>query len=111
MLFLIISTPRPDAPSSVAHLRKAFWVWLEEVRASGVMRHFYARTGRGAVAVVDVDSNNGLHRIMSEWSERIPTTLEVYPLVDDNAAKAYLDAHQAVAKDNFSGDPALYSKP
>jgi hypothetical protein len=90
MLFLVISTPRPERPSDVAATRQAFWPWIAQYRADGVCRDIYARVGRGAVAVFDVPSNEVLHRILGEWSELVPAQFDTYPLIDDAAAQALL---------------------
>lgn len=58
MLFLIVSTPRPERPSELAQTRQSFWPWIAGYQARGVCRHVYARAGRGAVAVFDVADND-----------------------------------------------------
>ena len=35
MLFLVISTPRPERPSAVAKYRQAYWRWIEPKLKSG----------------------------------------------------------------------------
>ena len=72
MLFLVVSTPRPERPSDLAERRQSFWPWMAKYEASGVCRHIYARAGRGAVAVLDVTSNEALHQILNEWADIIP---------------------------------------
>jgi hypothetical protein len=57
MLFLVVSTSRPERPSELAGARQWFWPWMEKYQASGVGRHVYARTGRGAGAMLDVEGN------------------------------------------------------
>lgn len=51
----------------------------------------HARVGRGAVVLFDVASNEQLHRRMNEWADIIPARFDVYPLIDPNAAKQFLD--------------------
>ena len=97
MLFLVISTPRPERPSDLAERRQAFWPWIAKYEASGVCRHIYARMGRGAIAVFNVKSNEELHHILNEWADIIPAQFDTYPLVDVEAAKRML-AGQAAAK-------------
>ena len=97
MLFLVISTPRPERPSEVAATRQKFWPWIATLQGDGACRHIYARVGRGAVAVFDVPDNDALHRILGEWSELVPAQFEVYPLVEGAAAQALLAAHAAKA--------------
>ena len=82
MLFLVVSTPRPERPSDVAAARQSFWPWIAAYEARGICRHIYARAGRGAVAVFDVEDNNALHRILNEWANIIPAHFDTYPLVD-----------------------------
>ena len=53
MLFLVISEPRPEAPSSVAGSRKRYWEWIAPLQESGQVRSVYARAGRGAVVLFD----------------------------------------------------------
>jgi muconolactone delta-isomerase len=97
MLFLVISTPRPERPSDVASARQSFWPWIAGYQASGVCRHVYPRVGRGAIAVFDVGDNNALHRILNEWADIIPAQFETYPLVDLDLTKRML-AEQVAAK-------------
>jgi hypothetical protein len=80
MLFLVISTPRPERPSEVARNRQSFWPWIAKYQESGVCRHVYARAGRGAVAVFDAASNEALHLILNEWVDIIPAQFDTYPL-------------------------------
>jgi muconolactone delta-isomerase len=74
MLFLVVSTPRPERPSELARTRQSFWPWIAGYQARGVCRHVYARAGRGAVAVLDVEDNDALHRILNEWADIVPGT-------------------------------------
>lgn len=90
MLFLVISTPRPDHPSSLIDSRSRYWDWMRPLLQSGQAKSVYARAGRGAVALFDVDSNLTLHRFMNEWSDIIPAHFDVYPLLDEDSAKAFL---------------------
>ncbi len=92
MLFMVISTPRPEPPSTMVPKRKAYWAWLAPLQAQGLCKHVWARTGRGAVALLDVPDNETLHRILNEWAEIIPATFEVLPLIDPGPAQAFLDA-------------------
>jgi muconolactone delta-isomerase len=90
MLFAVISEPRPEPPSTMAASRQRYWTWIDPLIKSGTVKHIYARTGRGALAVLDVDSNETLHRIINEWAEIIPARFEIYPLIDPDAAQRYL---------------------
>ena len=95
MLFLVVSTPRPERPSELAQARQSFWPWIAEYEARGVCRHVYARVGRGAIAVFDVAETNTLHRILNEWADIIPAHFETYPLLEAEAAKRMLAAQTA----------------
>jgi muconolactone delta-isomerase len=98
-LFLVISTPRPERPTEVAAQRQGFWPWIGRYEASGVCKHIYARVGRGAAAVFNVESNDQLHRILNEWADIIPAEFDVYPLVDIEATRKMLAAQVAGNKD------------
>ena len=91
MLFLAISNPLPTRPSEVRERRKEYWPWAQDKLDRGLARFIYARTGRGAVAVFDVDSNETLHRLLTEWGEMIPAEFDVYPLIDPDAAQSFLN--------------------
>jgi len=95
MLFLVVSTPRPERPSDLATTRQSFWPWMAGYEARGICRHIYARAGRGAVAVLDVADNEALHKILNEWADIIPAHFEVYPLLDAKAANRALAAQVA----------------
>ena len=90
MLFLVVSTPRPERPSELAQTRQSFWPWIAQYEARGICRQIYARAGRGAVAVLDVADNNTLHQILNEWADIIPAHFDTYPLIDVEAAKRML---------------------
>jgi muconolactone delta-isomerase len=92
MLFLVVSTPGPTKPSAMRNSREEYWNWLQPLIDAGKVRHNYARAGRGAVAIVDVDSNDELHVILNQWCELIPTKFDVYPLLDPETAQDYLRA-------------------
>lgn len=92
MLFLVVSTPRPERPSDLAERRQSFWPWMAKYEAAGVCWHIYARAGRGAIAILDVTSNEALHQILNEWADIIPAHFDTYPLVDLEATKRMLAA-------------------
>jgi len=94
MLFLVVSTPRPERPLTVAPSRKKFWRWIDPMLKSKQCRFVYARAGRGAVALFDVKSNEELHALLNEWAEIIPAHFDVYPLIDPAAARRYLGARK-----------------
>ncbi len=91
MLFLVISEPRPEPPSSVTASRQKYWEWVAPLRASGEVRSIHAKVGRGAVALFDVPSNEQLHRRLNEWADIIPARFDVHALIDPDAALAYLN--------------------
>ena len=95
MLFLVVSTPRPERPSALAKSRQSFWPWMARYEAQGVCRQVYARVGRGAVAILDVEDNDALHRILNEWADIIPAHFQTYPLIHVAAAKRMLAAQVA----------------
>jgi hypothetical protein len=77
MLFLVVSTPRPEKSSGLAQSRQSFWPWIAKHEASGVCRHVYSRVWRGAVAILDVESNEALHRILNDWRGIIPALVDI----------------------------------
>ena len=97
MLFLVISTPRPERPSELARARQSFWPWIQKYQACGICRQVYARAGRGAVAVVDVDGNEALHKFLNKWADIIPAHFDTYPLVDVQQARELLGSQTADA--------------
>jgi hypothetical protein len=97
MLFLVVSNPRPEKPTELARSRQSFWPWMAKYQAGGICKQVYARVGRGAVAILDVESNEALHRILNEWADIIPAQFDVYPLVDTDATKRML-AEQAASR-------------
>jgi muconolactone delta-isomerase len=95
MLFLVISTPRPERPTAVAQNRKKYWRWIDPKLKSRQCRFVYARTGRGAVALFDVESNEELHALLNGWAEIIPAHFDIYPLIDPGSARRYLARSKA----------------
>ena len=93
MLFLVISTPRADPPSTINSSRRKSFRWFEALIASRKILSHYARVGRGGVVVFDVETMVELHRYMNEWSEMVPVHFDVYPLLGADEAKAYLKVH------------------
>ena len=81
MLFLVISTPRADPPSSMRERQKAYWAWLNERMAEGKVQHIWNKAGRGAVAIVDLPSNEELHKLVNQWQEIVPATFEITALI------------------------------
>ena len=54
MLFLVISEPRPERPSSVTAARQSYWRWIQPLIDAGEVRSVHAKVGRGAVVLFDV---------------------------------------------------------
>ncbi|MEO9189289.1 MAG: muconolactone Delta-isomerase family protein [Acetobacteraceae bacterium] len=90
MLFAVLSEPLPTRPSEAAANRRRYWEWARPLQEAGTMRHVWARAGRGALAVFEVDGNATLHRLLNEWAEIVPARFDVYPLLDPDAAQAFL---------------------
>lgn len=90
MLFLIVSQPGPTRPSEMRPHRQDYWRWIDQNRKAGLIRHVWARTGRGAVAVMDVESNETLHRLLNEWCEIVPAEFDIHPLIDPDQAQNFL---------------------
>ena len=90
MLFLVISSPRPERPSTVAPKRQAYWRWIDPKLKSRQALFAYPKVGRGVVVAFDVRSHEELHALLNEWAEMIPAEFQIIPLVDQAKAKAYL---------------------
>jgi hypothetical protein len=90
MLFLVISEPRPEPPSSVVASRQRFWTWVQPLIDRGEVRSIHAKVGRGAVALFDVASNEALHAHLNGWADIIPAHFQVHALIDPDAAKQFL---------------------
>ncbi len=99
MLFMVISEPRPEPPSAIAARRQDYWRWVEPLIASGEVRSVHARVGRGAVVLFDVPGNEALHRRLNEWADIIPAQFSIYPLVDPQAAKSFLEGQRTAGGD------------
>ena len=56
MLFMVMSTPRPERPSEVRGGQAAFWDWLEPLRQNGTVKDIYVKTGRGLFMVFDLNA-------------------------------------------------------
>lgn len=81
MLFIVVSTPRPEQPSKMRKHQQQFWRWFEPLHKAGIAKEMYIKAGRGAFVVFDVDSNEMLHGLINAWQECLPASFEVYPLV------------------------------
>lgn len=92
MLFLVVSKPAPTRPSDARSNRQRIWEWARPLMDRGVIkdRAMYAKVGRGAMAIFDVESNEELHRLLSQWLDLVPGEVEVSPLMDHDATAAFL---------------------
>ena len=90
MLFLVVSSPRPERPSSVAHHREAFWRWIAPKLKSGEALFAYPKVGRGVATAFEVRSHEELHALLNEWADMIPAEFQVVPLIDPKKARAFL---------------------
>ena len=80
MLFMVISTPRPDQPSKLRRSQRGWWDWIRPLQQSGVVKAVYIKVGRGGAVVFDVKSNEELHTLVNQWSDFIPAEFQVIPL-------------------------------
>ncbi len=90
MLFLVISEPRPEPPTSVAPARQRFWSWIQPLIDAGEVRSVHAKVGRGAVVLFDVASNETLHAHLNAWADIVPARFDVHALIDPAAARRFL---------------------
>jgi uncharacterized protein DUF3303 len=94
MLFLVISEPRPERPSSVTAARQSYWTWIQPLIDRGEVRSVHAKVGRGAVVLFDVASNEVLHAHLNAWADIIPARFEVHALIDSANARRFLDQQE-----------------
>ena len=97
MLFLVISDPRPEPPSTVTAARRRYWTWIQPLIDAGTVRSVHAKVGRGAVVLFDVPSNEALHAQLNAWADIIPARFEVHALIESAAARRFLDQRPAAA--------------
>lgn len=90
MLFLVISTPHPAKPEDIKGVRSKWWPWAEDLKSKGKVICYYARVGRGATAIFDVASNEALHEFLTQWSNIVPVSFDIYPLVGSEPARQLL---------------------
>lgn len=94
MLFMVISNPRPERPSTQTAARQQFWPWMHALQKQKQALWCYARPGRGAVALFDVATVEALHAYLNQWADMIPAQFDIYPLIDASAAVAFLGKDQ-----------------
>ena len=97
MLFLVISEPRPERPSSVTAARQSYWTWIQPLIDKGEVRSVHAKVGRGAVVLFDVPSNESLDAHLNAWADIIPATFQVHALIDPAKRKAVPGGANGVA--------------
>ncbi len=95
MLFLVISEPRPERPSTVTASRQSYWTWIQPLIDSGEVRSVHAKVGRGAVVLFDVPTNEALHAHLNAWADIIPARFEVDALIDPTSARRFLQDQAA----------------
>jgi muconolactone delta-isomerase len=61
--------------------QRAFWDWLAPLENNGTAKHVYTKLGRGAVIIFEVDSHEAMHKLLNQWTECVPATFEVTPLL------------------------------
>lgn len=97
MLFLVISEPRPEPPSSVTAARQRYWTWIQPLIDAGQVRSVHAKVGRGAVVLFDVPSNEVLHAHLNAWADIVPARFEVHALIDPANARRFLEEQGAAS--------------
>ncbi|MFQ5998415.1 MAG: DUF3303 family protein [Candidatus Bathyarchaeia archaeon] len=85
-----MSTPKPAKPAEVAEARMGFLNYTEELKKTRKLLSFYPRVGRGAVAILDVESNDELHEFLNKWLTFVEVYFDVYPLVEPEKVKNIL---------------------
>ena len=95
MLFVVISHPRPERPSTVAGSRQDFWRWLQPKLDAGQALWAYPKVGRGVVTAFRVASHEELHALLNQWADMIPAEFDVIPVFEPDQAKAWLSQVQA----------------
>ena len=97
MLFLVISDPKPQRPTSVAADRQDLWTWIQPLVDTGHVRSMHAKVGRGAAVMFSVDDNETLHRDLNEWADIIPAHFDIHPMIEPSKAKEHLALQRARA--------------
>jgi hypothetical protein len=91
MLFLVISTPNLTRPSEAKEGRTEFRKWISDLKLNDKIDCFYPRIGRGSIVIFDVTTNEELHELLTQWSDIIPVSFDIYPLVDPDSAEKLLN--------------------
>jgi muconolactone delta-isomerase len=90
MLFLVISSPHPSKPEDVKNARLEFRSWITDLKSENKVVCFYPRVGRGSVVILNVSSNDELHRLLTQWSDIVPVSFDIYPLATPAEAEELL---------------------
>jgi len=90
MLYLVISTPHPSKPEDVKNARLEFRSWIKDLRSQNKLVRFYPRVGRGSIVILDVSSNDELHKLMTQWLNIVPVSFDIYPLTTPSEAEELL---------------------
>ena len=90
MLYLVISTPHPSRPEDVKNARLEFRSWINDLKSKNKLLCFYPRVGRGSIVILDVSSNDELHKLMTEWLNIVPVSFDIYPLTTPSEAEELL---------------------
>ena len=90
MLYLMISTPHPSKPEDVKNARLEFRSWINDLKSKNKVVCFYPRVGRGSVVIFDVSSNDELHKLMTQWTNIVPVSFDIYPLATPSEAEELL---------------------
>ena len=90
MLNLVISTPHPSKPEDVKNTRLEFRAWIKDLKSKNKLVCFYPRVGRGSIVILDVSSNDELHKLMTQWLNIVPVSFDIYPLTTPSEAEELL---------------------
>ena len=82
MKYVVMSNPLPSAPTAMRGRQSSWWDWVADLEAKGVIEGCYVKIGRGAILVMEVPDPETLHRLIAEWSDRVPAEYTVIPLAD-----------------------------
>ncbi len=84
---MVISSPRPERPSSVRAQQQAFWSWLDALLERGTVKSCLRKVGRGVILVLEVDNHEELHTLLNQWSEHVPAAFEIHALLPEGTAR------------------------
>lgn len=90
MLFLVISSPYPSRPEDTKTVRLEFRHWIKSLEAQKKVLYAFPKVCRGYTAVFDVSSNEELHEYLTSWSDIIPVSFEILPLVSPEVSEKML---------------------